>query len=243
MNESLAHDQRDIDRRLRADARASSRPTNRELNMMVEALDDAKESQLPPRHDVQPDDSPRRSARYRRPHRRTILIATAAALALVATVYPVSGLVSDHTTGRSTSNAAFAVDPRPDGTVQVDLTTSELFTPSTSTILEQALQDAGIRAHVMYASPRGTCNTPPIDGLPAMTRFLPNELDQKPTDGVRHFTFRPSAMPDGSYLLVVVAPVGYRPPGSKNMLATSFLLIDGPPPRCVEYNVEEPTTR
>lgn len=104
--------------------------------------------------------SPLPPPRRRRPSRRAVLVGAAAAVALIATAVPMANPFAPTQIGRPSSGAAFAVDPHPDGTVQVDLTESQLFRPDSPADLQQALLDGGIKAVVMRASPHGTCDAP-----------------------------------------------------------------------------------
>lgn len=167
------------------------------------------------------------------PTRRQMLLAAAAAVAVVATAIPMANPFAPTKIGRSSNGAAFAVDPHPDGTVQVDLTESRLFTPSTPADLQQALRDAGINAAVMRGAPHGTCDSPKPDALPEIEEFEPPDLARPPTNGIRHFTFRPAAIPSGAYLLVVIPPAG----ADLDALATDMLLTRDPVPRCYDYGV------
>lgn len=171
--------------------------------------------------------------RRRRPSRRMVLIGAAALVAAIAVLIPMANPFAPSQIGKATSNSAFAVDPHPDGTVQVDLTMAQLFTPRTAQDLQRALEDAGIRAVVMRASAHGTCSLPDRDGLLEMGEFEPPDLVRPPTNGVEHFTFRPSAMLADAYLFVVVPPAGTDLGSS----VVSFGLQRGTVPACVNYGV------
>lgn len=183
--------------------------------------------------DADSPDAPLLPTRRWRPSRRVVLLSAAAAVAVTATAIPMANPFAPNKIGRSSSGAAFAVDPHPDGTVQVDLTESQLFTPTTPADLQQALRDAGINAVVMRAARHGTCDFPRPLALPEIEEFEPPDLARAPTNGIRHFTLRPSAIPPSAYLLVAIPPAGADP----YALATDMLLTRDPVPQCIDYGV------
>ncbi|GAA0395451.1 hypothetical protein Acor_72460 [Acrocarpospora corrugata] len=173
-----------------------------------------------------------------RARRRRRLAATAggvlaAAVAWTLTVYgqQVNGPPTVHV-----QMAAFSVDSNADGTVTVRLTKQESLDPAT---MENALAQAGIPAQVTVNK---WCDTAEGSDEEGFQRVVGTET----SDGLKRMVITPSAMPEGTKLLIGIRTPDYQPDNPNPLGATMGLVQDDAPQTCTTdiptKSAEKPST-
>jgi hypothetical protein len=128
-------------------------------------------------------------------------------------------------------STAYGVTNRGNGLVDVRLPWNQPYTPSA---LQAKLRAAGVPAVVLMESPYGKCHEPRQDGIRSGKIIL---LPKNPGRD-QAFTIRPSAMPPGSTLVIVLRIPG-EGPGEQNNLGTTYV-TDQKPATCAPQSIFPP---
>jgi hypothetical protein len=166
---------------------------------------------------------------------RRRLVAAAGLLGVAAAV--IAGVVVWPGQHGGPPSTAYGVTNRGNGLVDVRLPWNQ---PYTAAALQAKLRAAGVPAVVLMESPYGKCHEPRQDGIP-YDKII---IFPKNPGRDQAFTIRPSAMPPGSTLVIVLRIPG-KGPGEEDNLGTTYV-TDQKPVTCVPQSIfpdPSPTAR
>lgn len=157
---------------------------------------------------------------HRRGARKRILIAAATLL--------VGGSIVGLNLGPShLTTKAYAVKPKPGGTIELEIKEQTPFAASEAGRLEAELNKAGLRTVVLIGSAKGVCTEQLSENQP-----VGDLVRSKYTGDVwTTLHFRPSELPPGTTMLIVLAPAD-TPANERVMSVSAHERI----PSCVEYD-------